>query len=52
MPPYRLVWLQIAERQYLDLPPDVREFMDARRAQRRGRDPATVVVLRLVLVLE
>lgn len=33
MPPYRLLWLQIAERQYLDLPPDVRKLVDARLAR-------------------
>lgn len=33
MPPYRLLWLEIAERQYLDLPADARELVDARLTQ-------------------
>lgn len=33
MPPYRLLWLEIAERQYLDLPDDARELVDARLTQ-------------------
>ena len=81
MPPRsRLVWLQIADQQYDDLPDDLRELVDYRIAQllenptvdadavynersdqwsvplgERGflfyavvRDPATVIVLRLV----
>ena len=81
MPPRsRLVWLQIADQQYHDLPDDLRELVDHRLAQllenptvdadavynersdqwsvplgERGflfyavvRDPATVIVLRLV----
>jgi len=28
MPPYRLLWLEIAERQYLDLPDDARGLVD------------------------
>ncbi|MCY7341958.1 MAG: hypothetical protein LH603_08940 [Pseudonocardia sp.] len=83
MPPRsRLVWLQIADQQYHDLPEDVRVLVDRRIAQllenptvdadavyndrsdqwsvplgERGflfyaavRDPATVIVLRLVSV--
>lgn len=38
MPPYRLLWLEIAERQYLDLPDDVRRIVDERLAQLE-RDP-------------
>ena len=34
MPPsYRLLWLEIAERQYLDLPDDTRALVDQRLAQ-------------------
>jgi hypothetical protein len=83
MPPRsRLVWLQIADQQYHDLPDDLRELVDRRIAQllenptvdadavynersdqwsvplgARGflfyaavRDPATVIILRLVSV--
>ncbi len=38
MPPDRLLWLEIAERQYLDLPDDVRGLVDERLAQLE-RDP-------------
>jgi hypothetical protein len=31
MPPYRVLWLEIAERQYLDLPEDARRLVDERR---------------------
>ncbi len=31
--PYRLLWLEIAERQYLDLPDDTRALVDERLAQ-------------------
>jgi hypothetical protein len=83
MPRYRMLWLEIAERQYLDLPDDARELVDASLVQLdqdpldlpsarydaasdqwtlalgdRGfllyavvRDPATIIVLRLVLLL-
>ena len=83
MPPYRLLWLEIAERQYLDLPDDARELVDARLTQLQQHpsglpdatydpesdqwsatlgdrgfvlyavvtEPATVIVLRLVLLL-
>jgi hypothetical protein len=83
VPPYRLLWLEIAEQQYLALPEDARELVDARLAQLghdplsqpdaaydpasdqrsvilgdRGfilyavvMEPATVIVLRLVLAL-
>jgi len=33
MPPYRLLWLEVAERHYLDLPEDARELVDERLAQ-------------------
>ena len=80
MPRYRLVWLQIADQQYHEVPAEVRALVDRRLAQlvenptadpdadynRRSdhwsvplgeegflfyavvRDPATVIVLRLV----
>jgi hypothetical protein len=32
-PPHRLLWLEIAERQYLDLPDDTRALVDQRLAQ-------------------
>ncbi len=38
MPPYRLLWLEIAERQYLDLPDDARGLVDESLAQLE-RDP-------------
>jgi hypothetical protein len=38
MPPYRLLWLEIAERQYLDLPDDARRLVDERLAELE-RDP-------------
>jgi hypothetical protein len=38
-PPYRLLWLEIAERQYLDLPDDVRGLVDERLAQLQS-DPS------------
>jgi mRNA-degrading endonuclease RelE of RelBE toxin-antitoxin system len=38
MPPYRVLWLEIAERQYLDLPEDTRGLVDERLAQLE-RDP-------------
>ncbi len=41
MPPYRLLWLEIAERQYLDLPADVLDLVDARLAQ-LGQDPLSL----------
>ena len=41
MPPYRLLWLEIAERQYLDLSDDGRELVDARLAQLE-QDPSGV----------
>ncbi len=82
MPPYRLVWLEIAERQYRDQSAELREVIDAGLAQLledptaqaggvynarwdhwsvalagRGlllyavvRDPATVIVLRVIIV--
>ena len=82
MPRSRLIWLQIADRQYHDLPDDLRHIVERRLAQLlenptadrdavydersdqwsvplgdRGflfyavvRDPATVIVLRLVSV--
>lgn len=28
MPPYRLLWLEVAERQYLSLPDDARSLVD------------------------
>jgi hypothetical protein len=31
--PYRLLWLELAERQYLDLPGDTRTLVDERLAQ-------------------
>jgi hypothetical protein len=33
MPRHRLLWLEIAERQYLDLPPDLLDQLDARLSQ-------------------
>lgn len=33
MPRYRLVWLEIAEQQYRNLPVDVRDLVDRRLAQ-------------------
>ena len=33
MPPYRLLWLEVAERQYLDLPDDARDLVDQALAQ-------------------
>ena len=33
MPPYRLMWLEIAQRQYLDLPQDASELVEARLTQ-------------------
>lgn len=82
MPTYRLVWLELAKQQYLDLSAELREVIDARLAQvledptaqaagvynkqwdqwsvalaDRGlllyavvRDPATVIVLRVIIV--
>lgn len=38
MPPYRLLWLEIAERQYLDMPEGARDLVDERLAQLE-RDP-------------
>ena len=38
MSPYRLLWLEIAERQYLDLPNDARGMADERLMQLE-RDP-------------
>ena len=38
MPPYRLLWLEIAERQCLDLPDDARRLVDQRLTQLE-RDP-------------
>jgi hypothetical protein len=37
--PYRLLWLEIAERQYLDLPNDMRELVDQHLALLES-DPA------------
>lgn len=37
--PYRLLWLELAERQYLDLPDDTRALVDERLAQLES-DPA------------
>ena len=37
--PYRLLWLEIAERQYLDLPDDTRALVDERLALLES-DPA------------
>lgn len=33
MPTYRLLWLEIAQRQYLDLPDNLRTILDRRLAQ-------------------
>jgi hypothetical protein len=38
MPPYRVLWLEIAERQYLGPPEDARGLVDERLAQLE-RDP-------------
>ena len=38
LPPYRVLWLEIAERQYLDLPEVARRLVDERLAQLE-RDP-------------
>ena len=49
MPRSRLIWLQIADRQYHDLPDDLRDIVERRLAQllenpTADRDPATVIV--------
>jgi hypothetical protein len=38
-PPYRLLWLELAERQYLDLPADTRALVDERLAQLQSDPP-------------
>ena len=39
--PYRLRWLEMAERQYLDLPDDTRALVEERLAQLES-DPASL----------
>ena len=41
MPPYRVLWLEMAERQYLDLPEGARRLVDERLAQLE-RDPLSL----------